>query len=495
MDTFIFVCRHFGCNHIKEQKMRFKTSLLFLIISLLHFKASAQNDYFPVILNMKDRAGLIDAWIEERVETVLPEIMRRSGIDMWLIIAREYNEDPVILTLLPATWHAARRTTILVAYDPGDDKPLETFGISRYNTGSIFETKWDRESQPDQWKALAEMIVSKDPKKIGINKSMTFGLADGLSATHYDQLMEALPKKYHSRVVSAEAIAVGWLETRTESEMMVYQNIVRMAHQIIAEGFSEKVIQPGHTTTDDVVWWYRDRIRELDLSTWFHPTVSIQRADQESFDHLTAFSRGLNPKTILPGDLLHVDLGINYLRLNTDTQQHAYVLKPGEDTAPDYLKAALKKANRVQDIFTSQFKTGLSGNEILQAALEQCKAEGIKASIYTHPLGYHGHAAGPTIGLWDRQDGVPGQGDYLLYKNTAYAIELNASSFIEEWNKEIRIMLEEDAYFDGDKVYYIDGRQTELMVIPRKMHPNQYSGSKPSSSRNLSVRSMTSSSK
>lgn len=452
--------------------MRLKISLFLLTFCLPNTSVSAQNSYFPVTLNMKERAGLMDAWLEERVETVLPEIMRRSGIDMWLIIAREYNEDPVIKTMLPATWQSARRTTILAVYDPGEGKSLETFGISRYNTGEIFKTIWDRESQPDQWKALAEMIASMDPQKIGINKSRTFALADGLSATHYDQLMEVLPKKYQSRVVGAEAIAVGWLETRTNSEMIVYQNIVRMAHQIIAEGFSEQVIQPGVTTTDDVRWWYRDRIRQLGFTAWFHPSVSIQRADLEVFDHLTAFSEGWNPKTILPGDLLHVDLGITYLRLNTDTQQHAYVLKPGENAAPEYLKAALKKANRVQDIFTSQFKTGLTGNEILSAALNQCQEEGIKASIYTHPLGYHGHAAGPTIGLWDQQDGVPGQGDYLLYKNTAFAIELNASTFLEEWNKEIRIMLEEDAFFDGDTVRYIDGRQTELMLIPRKLHPN-----------------------
>jgi hypothetical protein len=210
----------------------------------------------------------------------------------------------------------------------------------------------------------------------------------------------------------------------------------------------------------------------LGFTAWFHPSVSIQRADQEIFDHLTAFSEGWNPKTILPGDLLHVDLGITYLRLNTDTQQHAYVLRPGENSAPDYLKAALKTGNRVQDIFTSHFKTGLSGNEILKAALDQCKADNIKASIYTHPLGYHGHAAGPTIGLWDRQTGVPGQGDYPLYENTAYAIELNAASYIEEWGKEIRIMLEEDAFFDGTNVRYIDGRQTEFMCIPRKLFPN-----------------------
>jgi hypothetical protein len=245
-----------------------------------------------------------------------------------------------------------------------------------------------------------------------------------------------------------------------------------MAHQIIAEGFSEKVIQPGFTTTDDVVWWYRDRIRELGLSTWFHPTVSIQRSYQEIFDHLATFSKDKKPKTILPGDLLHVDLGISYLRLNTDTQQHAYVLRPGENSAPDYLKIAFRNANRVQDILASCFEAGLSGNEILNAALEKCRKEDLKAAIYTHPLGYHGHAAGPTIGLWDQQNAVPGKGDYPLYENTSYAIELNASTFLEEWNKEIRIMLEEDAFFDGNDLNYIDGRQTELMIIPRKLHPN-----------------------
>jgi Xaa-Pro aminopeptidase len=316
------------------------------------------------------------------------------------------------------------------------------------------------------------MIVSKDPKKIGINKSKTFALADGISSTHYDQLMEVLPKKYQSRVVGAEKIAIGWLETRTDSEMVVYQNIVRMAHQIIAEGFSEKVIQPGITTTNDVVWWYRDRIRELGFTTWFHPSVSIQRADPESFEHLRAFSERTNQQTILPGDLVHVDFGITYLRLNTDTQQLVYILRANEKTAPDYLKNAFKIGNRVQDILTSNFKAGVTGNEILKATLDQCKTEGIKGVIYTHPIGFHGHAAGPTIGLWDQQGGVPGNGDYPLYKNTAHSIELNASVYIEEWKKTFRIMLEEDAFFDGEHVRYIDGRQVELMTIPRSLFPN-----------------------
>ena len=446
-------------------KQFIRVALVLLSLSIL-----AQNPNTPKILSMQERAEVIDTWLAERVPTVLPQIMRRAGIDMWIIIAREYNEDPIIKTLLPATWQSARRTTMLIAYDDGEE--VKTFGMSRYNTGNLFKTIWNREEQPDQWKALADMIASKNPKKIGINKSSTFALADGLSSTHYDKLMSVLPEKYQKRVVSAEDVAIAWLETRTESEMVVYQNIVRIAHQIIAEGFSEKVIQPGISTTDDVVWWYRDRIRALGFTAWFHPTVSIQREDPQSFDHLRSFSKWPTLQIIQPGDLLHVDFGITYLRLNTDTQQHAYVLRKGEEKVPEYLENAFEKGNRVQDILTSNFKAGRSGNEILKATLDQCKAEGLKGVIYTHPIGYHGHGAGPTIGLWDQQGGVPGKGDYPLFTNTAYSIELNAGVFIEEWDKEIRIMLEEDAFFDGEKVEYIDGRQLEIMPIPRMLYPN-----------------------
>lgn len=448
-------------------------SALLLLALVVCFSSLAQNPYFPKTLNMRERAQVIDQWLEERVETVLPDLMQRSGIDMWVLISREYNEDPVLKTFLPSTWQSARRTTILVVHDPGEGKPLETFAMARYGVGKLFKKAWDKEAEPDQWKALTEMIIEKDPQKIGINKSSTFALADGITATHYDLLMEYLPKKMHNRVVNAEDLAIGWLETRTASEMMVYQNIVRMAHQIIAEGFSEKVIQPGVSTTDDVVWWYRDRIRELGFTAWFHPSVSIQRKDPESFEHLRAFSDRPEDDVILQGDLLHVDFGITYLRLNTDTQQHAYILKPGEKDPPAFLQEAFKKGSRVQDILTDNFIAGRTGNEILKATLDQCEVEGLKGVIYTHPIGFHGHGAGPTIGLWDQQGGVPGKGDYPLYKNTAYSIELNAGVYLEEWGKEIRIMLEEDAFFDGENTYYIDGRQTEIMTIPRVLRPNE----------------------
>lgn len=443
-----------------------------LLALLLSFSTISfgQQDH-PHILSMRDRAKVTDQWLEERMETVMPMLMERESIDMWIIIAREYNEDPVVKTMLPATWLSARRRTILVVYNPGDGQPIERLAVARYNVGKSFASAWNKEEQPDQWARLAEIIAERNPAKIGINTSQHFALADGLTASEHEALRASLPKKYTQRLVSAEKLAIGWLETRTPSEMIVYQQIVRIAHEIIAEGFSDRVIQPGITTTDDVVWWYRQRIRELGLVAWFHPSVSIQRADPESFEHLRTFSNRPENQSILPGDLLHVDFGITYLRLNTDTQQHAYVLRQGEKEAPAYLVRAFSDGNRLQDIFTNEFKEGRTGNEVLASSLQKAKAAGLKPTIYTHPIGYHGHAAGPTLGLWDQQGGVPVKGDYPLYLNTAYSIELNNASYIEEWGKEIRIMLEEDAYFDETGVWYIDGRQTELMLVPRAI-PN-----------------------
>jgi len=417
------------------------------------------------ILSMHQRAVVRDGFLKDRFETVLPEIMARNKLDMWIIIAREYNEDPVIRTMLPATWLNARRRTILVIHNPGNGYPLESYAVARYDVGDIFKKAWDPEAQPNQYKALADLIQSKNPKSIGINKSIYFAQADGLTATEYNLFKNALPKKYAPRIVSAEKVAIGWLETRSAKEMEVYPDICRIAHDIIKEGFSAKVITPGITTTDDVVWWYRERIRDLNLVTWFHPTVDIQRADKQDFNFLEAFSKDKADNVIRPGDLLHVDFGITYLGLNTDTQQHAYVLMPGESRAPDFLVKALGVGNRLQDILTDQFKTGRTGNEMLLSALKQAKEEGIKPQIYTHPIGYYGHGSGPTIGMWDKQEGVPVNGDYPLFPNTAYSIELNAKVHIKEWDKEVAIMLEEDALFDGKICDYIDPRQTEMIII------------------------------
>ena len=435
---------------------------LIILVSTLFFSlqfTSAQ------ILSEREQSRVVDEILQERFNTVLPMLMERTGIDMWLIISREYNEDPVLRTMLPSTWLSARRTTMIVFFNDSKTKKIEKLAIARYNVGESIKASWDMKKFPDQFDALLDIIKTRNPKKIAINTSKDFGHADGLDHTHYVMLMEKLGKELSGRVVSAEPLAVGWMETRTEREMQIYTQLVRISHEIIKEGFSDKVITPGITTSDDLVWWFRQKVTSLGLTTWFHPSVSIQRSDSLSFEHLRNFSDRPKDDVVRPGDLLHVDFGITYLRLNTDVQQHAYVLLPGETDAPASIKKAFANGNRLQDILTSNYKTGRSGNEILLASLNQAKSEGIVPSIYTHPLGFNGHAAGPTVGMWDMQEGVPGSGDYKLYPNTAYSIELNASTDIPEWKKSIRIMLEEDGFYDGKEFRFIQGRQKELYLL------------------------------
>jgi len=434
--------------------------LLMTCLSLIPLQAFSVD-----FLDMKERASLIDQILDERFTEVLPALMRRENIDMWVIMSREYNKDPVIRTMLPSTWVSARRHTMLVIYDPGEGKPLERLAVARYSVGELFEKAWDKEQQPDQWKALADLIKEKDPKTIAINTSRHFALADGMSSTEHRLLSNALSNELKSRLVSSGQLAIAWLETRSALEMKYYPQLTDLGHELITTAFSNEVVTPGTSSTDDVVWWLRNQTLAMGLGNWFHPTVSIQRADGEQFDQLTAFSKRPGENIIQPGDLIHVDFGVTGLRLNTDQQQHAYVLKPGETGAPDSLVKALETANRLQDILTDNFQLGRTGNEILAMSRQMAIREGIKPAIYTHPLGLHGHAAGPTIGMWDAQGGVPVTGDYPMFPDTAYSIELNAATFIPEWDKEVRIMLEEDAYFDGEKVSYLSGRQKAFHLI------------------------------
>jgi Xaa-Pro aminopeptidase len=421
------------------------------------------------ILPEVERAKVVDEILEERFTHLLPSLMDTAEIDMWIVISREYNEDPVLKTMLPSTWLNARRTTILLFYRNKAKNTIEKLAVARYNVGKSIVSSWDPEKEPDQWKRLMELIEERNPAKISLNYSKDHNIADGLDKTNYDEFMAYLPKKHHAKVVSAEQLAVRWIETRTEREMFIYNQLVDITHDIIAEAFSEEVITSGVTTTTDVEWWMRQKVTDLGLETWFHPTVDVQRSSEELVGHLYSFSGRPDDTVILPGDLLHCDFGITYLRLNTDCQELAYVLKPGEKAAPDFLVNGLKDGNRVQDFLTSNMMKGKTGNEILATALQQAKAAGLRPSIYTHPLGMYGHSAGTTIGMWDAQGGVmrdDGE-NYPLNPNTVYAIELNTTITLPEWKRDIRIMLEEAGYYGEEGFRYVNGRQTELLLIPR----------------------------
>ena len=417
------------------------------------------------ILSEKDRAVLKDELLEDRFQHLLPQLMDEANLDMWLLISREYNEDPVLKTMLPARWLNARRRTMILFYRNKRQNTIERIAVARYDIGKSIKSAWNKELEPNQWKALSAIIAERNPTKIGINYSKHFALADGLVKTDYEELVENLPDSLTSKLVSAEKLAIAWLETRTEKEMKLFKKLVKTTHDIIDVAFSEKVIEPGKTTTEDVVWFLRQTVTDMGLETWFHPTIDIQRTNQELQSHIYSFTKGDKDKIIQKGDLLHCDFGITYIGLNTDCQQHAYVLKDNETSVPEYLASAFKKGNRLQDILTTTMQEGKTGNEILLSSLSTAKKEGLRPSIYTHPLGKYGHSSGTTIGMWDSQGGVPFNGDYSLHKNTVYAIELNVTVSIPEWQKDIRIMLEEAGFYGDNFFEYVNERQTEIKPI------------------------------
>jgi Xaa-Pro aminopeptidase len=421
-------------------------------------EATQGSPAMPPILNARERASTENRILAERLETIIPVIMREQRIDLWLLVAREYFEEPVVASMLDAENMHARRRTILIFYDPGNGKPIERLTVSRYGLGGLFAPAWDPSKQPDQWQAVADIIAKRNPTKIAINTSDLYQFADGMTLSQYEKFRAALPKPLHGRIVSGEALAIRWLETRTPSEMAIYPTLMRTAHQLIGEAFSRSVITPGVTTAEQVQWWYRDRLLQLGLDPWFHPSVGIQRKGAKGMLE--------GNEVILPGDLLWTDFGITYLRLNTDMQHLAYVLKPGESQAPAGLRQGLANSNRVQDMLTRQFAVGRSGNDVLALARAEAVAAGLDPSIYSHPIGLHGHGAGPSIGFWDNQKADP-RGNGLIAANTAWSIELTNFAAVPEWDgQRVDFRAEENAFFDGTNVRYIDGRQTEITLIP-----------------------------
>jgi Xaa-Pro aminopeptidase len=410
------------------------------------------------VLTHREQAPLQYRWITTRFQSALPALMRREGIDMWIVVSREYNDDPVFRSMSPLTTYSSRRRTILVFVDRGGDKPVERLSIGRFEYEGLYTL--ERTDNDHQWEGLRRVVEARDPKVIGVNTSELYNHADGLTANERDNLVKALGPTYAARMKSAEMLAVGWLEIKLAEETEAYRHVMRVAHQVIAEAFSNRVIVPGVTTNEDVAWWMRQRVAELGLGQWFHPTITVARKGGLT----TPAPPG--GYVIQRGDMLHCDFGLIYLGFSTDTQHNAYVLRPGEIDAPQGLKEGLKAANRLQDLTMQHATLRATGNQALLAALEAARNEGITPAIYCHPIGYHGHGAGPPIGMTDYQQGVPGRGDYVFRPNTWHSIELNATHKVKEWNDQpVRFALEEDAVLLESGWDWIDGRQTQFYLI------------------------------
>ncbi len=414
------------------------------------------------VLEPRERPAVENAIVADRLANLLPELMTETDIDLWLVLNREYAEDPVYFTLVPQPSFAARRTTMLL-FHRQDDGRVEPMTVNRYPLGEPYESKWSGGDLDEQWTALGTLIGELDPERIGINVSSTWPEADGLTHGLHRKLQAALPEGFEDRLVSAEQLVVRWFETRTAEEKDLYAHVVGLARGVIAEAFSNRVITPGVTTTADVAWYIRERFEGLGLPIWFMPYVNVQRPGQDC----TADTPFCGVEGVIErGDVLHTDVGICYLKLCTDTQEMGYVLRFGEAAVPQDLVDALAEGNRWQDLLTAEFKVGRTGNEVLAAAQAAMQDQPWGFNVYTHPIGFVGHGPGATIGMWDQPGSIPETGDWPVFADTGFSIEGNIAVPLERWDgQHVQIKLEQTSVFDGERVIYVAGRQTEWHVV------------------------------
>ncbi|MFN8668580.1 MAG: M24 family metallopeptidase [Gemmatimonadaceae bacterium] len=457
--------------------------LVLAALALSAVAAPAQERPFGTL---RDQAATQQRWLEQRMTTVLPKLMRAHGIDLWVVPMREYNEDPVFSSIVSPTTFAARRRTIYVFFDkcaaagtadPGDGSCVERLALGGTSQGGVYKAYTARKVIDNaaggrnaelwgdqQWLLLKEVLEERNPKVIGIDVSRTHAFSDGLSAGELEGMSAMIGKKWTARFKRAEELPLQLIASRLPEEEVVYGRMTELVHSLIARMFSNEAITPGVTRTDDLVWWWRQHVNDLGLGTWFQPSVSIQRQGA------TAASLGANP-VILPGDVLHCDVGITAMRLNTDTQHNAYVLKDGEVAPPPGLQKALTNSNRFQDILFEETRPARTGNEVLRATRAKLASEGIEGTMYSHPIGMHGHGAGPIFGLWDYQEGVPGRGDAKVIPSMWFSSELQTTSPVPEWGgQKVSIAQEEDFILGADgKPRWAFKRQSQYHLVKPKV--------------------------
>lgn len=448
----------------------------FLFVLLLPVAAFAATGWEPVpvpagvvpqvhpLPPLREQAVEQQAWLARRLNDVLPGILRRHGIDMWILSMREYAEDPVFFSMVSPTTFAARRRSIYVFHDQGPEKGVARLALGGGDQGGLFTIY--RDPNPpvqgaelvgdQQWQLLRQLVERANPKKIALNIDPVHAFSDGLGAGEREALEAALGPELSRRIVREPRLAIEYMESRIPEMMPRYRELQETVHALIGTAFSRAVIEPGTTTTEDVEWWLRQRVHDLGMGTWFQPNVEKAGANE-----------GWGTGVIQRGDALWVDFGVIALGMHTDTQHVGYVLKDGESEPPAGLRACLATTNRLQDILLAEMTPGRTGNEVLQAARAAMTKAGIDGTIYTHPVGDRGHAAGPMIGLWDRQEGVPVRGDLKLRPGTWFSIELQSTSPIPEWGgRRLSCRQEEEAYLDdkGDR-HWLYRRQEAFHLV------------------------------
>ena len=414
----------------------------------------------PKLLSQREQVKVRGEWLRQRLDNLLLPMMKRSGVDVWIVVNEEFHSDPVTEHIAPAIPIVGRRD-FFVFVDKGDK--LERYAIVRYEEEQV-KRFYNMITPPRDKTAetLRKIIDDRNPKTIALNIGGSRGAQSGLTYDGYKAVAEMLGPDNEKKFVSAGKLLTEYFDTRLPEELEHYRTAVLATDVITRRAFSNEVITPGKTTVGDVRWWMMQQLNDLGVTTWFQPDLRVQRQAKANANSQQFLAVAKESEVLQPGDLIHVDFGLIYMGLSTDWQKHGYILKPGEKDAPAGLKKALENTNRLQDILFSIARPGMTGSEVYERTTAECKKQGIDAMIYSHPIGNQGHGLGAPI---DFRRAVGGEEErFRLGSYTS--IELNSSTLVPEWdNQKVTVMAEDDAYMTENGFKFFRPRQTEFYLI------------------------------
>ena len=425
----------------------------------------------PELLGMRAQYEVRLEWLAEKRALLLGQ-MREHGIEMWIVVSEEFHSDPALPYVAPPV-HYARRRDVMVFVDGGDERlaaysdywrPTEDFrrffdplpaarnarGIQDTRTG--LQALWER----------------YDPATIGLAIGGNRGHDSSLTHDSYQFLADALGPAAESRFVSAATLIEDVFDTRLPSELEHYRALVLATDVIAQTALSNVVITPGETRAEDIKWFFEETIAELGVGgvPWFEIHVAVQRFDPDAGEMIPYVHPSPDDLVFQRGDIIHLDCGFDYLGFASDWQKVAYILRDGEDDLPGGLRTALRNANQVHEAFASAPRPGMTGWGATLAIAAELDGVDFLPSLYSHPIGYHGHALGPAINARNMDLSSPPVWDSHLRDGAYRSIEFSATTAIPEFGGgTVTIPMEDDGYLTPDGYEYFRPYQTEWYLI------------------------------
>lgn len=425
----------------------------------------------PRLLGVREQFAVRMGWLEERHRRLLP-MMRAKGISMWIVMNEEFHNDPLTEHVAPPLIYVSRRDAH-VFVDGGDR------GLLRYSNywrptasyAGMFEPlpapRSDRGTS-NLTLGLRELVTRTRPATIALAIDGPRGQDGGLSKDSYDLIVDAVGPEYASRIVPAAPLIEEYLDTRLPEELEHYRQLVQVTDLLAQRLLSNEVITPGVTTAADVAWWFNDQVARLGVGAtqWFEVHTAVQRYDPVTKAMIPYVHPAPDDYVFQAGDVVHLDCGFNYMGLASDWQKVAYILPAGQTTVPAGLEVALHNAMRTRETLRTVARPGMTGYATAEATVSALAGVAFTPSIYSHPIGTHGHGVGPSINARGAILPAPPERDSPLRPGSYRSIELSATTPVPEWNGgQLIIPFEDDAVLTASGYEWFRPPQTRWYLI------------------------------